>query len=103
MSAGATVTAQQVEDAIASEHYFTAAEGAVAANPGLVPSDSLRVLTFCVLVLDNGYTVHGYSACASPANFDPALGRVLAREKAVVKIWPLLGYALREKIAAEGA
>lgn len=58
-----------------------------------------KLLTFCVLVLKNGYTVTGESACASPENFDAELGRKIARQNAVNKVWPLLGYALKERLA----
>lgn len=57
------------------------------------------VLTICVLRLRNGFLVTGESACASPENFDEALGRRIARENARNKIWPLEGYALRERLA----
>jgi hypothetical protein len=54
--------------------------------------------------MKNGFTVTGESACASPENFDAELGRKIARRNAEAKIWPLLGYALREKLhAAEAA
>ena len=62
---------------------------------------SLKLLTFCVLVLRNGFTVTGESACASPENFDAEIGRKIARENAVQKIWPLMGYELRSKLAAK--
>lgn len=62
---------------------------------------ALGLLTFCVLVLRNGFTVTGESACASPENFDAELGRKIARQNAVQKIWPLMGYALKERLAAE--
>ncbi|MCY1362259.1 hypothetical protein D3C81_1894390 [compost metagenome] len=57
------------------------------------------MLTFCVLVLRNGFTVTGESACASPENFDAEIGRKIARQNAVAKIWPLMGYELRSKLA----
>ena len=60
---------------------------------------ALKLLTFCVLMLRNGFTVTGESACASPENFDTEIGRRLAREKAIDKVWPLMGYELRSKIA----
>lgn len=58
------------------------------------------MLTVCCLTLRNGFTVTGESACASPENFDAELGRKIAREKALEKIWPLLGFRLRDTIAA---
>lgn len=57
-------------------------------------------LTVCALTLRNGYIVTGESAAASPANFDAALGRKIARENARNKIWALEGYLLRERLAA---
>lgn len=92
------VTPPMVEDAISSEHYFTADQ---ALDMGLVAPlnrSPLRTLTFCVLVLDNGYTVTGQSACADPGNFDAEIGRKVARQKAVDQIWPLLGFRLRDKL-----
>ncbi len=59
---------------------------------------SLGLLTFCVLVLRNGFTVTGESACASPENFDAGIGRKVARENAINKIWPLLGYELKSRL-----
>ncbi len=106
------VTPGDVEAAIASEHYFTAEQGVLGAYKangdvyvGTMPNDlnaaALPLLTFCVLVLDNGFTVTGESACASPENFDEAIGRKIAREKAVNKIWPLLGFRLRDALASK--
>ena len=60
-----------------------------------------KLLTFCVLVLRNGFTVTGESACASPENFDAELGRKIARQNAVQKIWPLMGYELRSRISSD--
>ena len=61
---------------------------------------ALSLLTFCVLTLRNGFTVTGESACASPENFNAEIGRRIARENAAAKIWPLMGYELRSKLAA---
>ena len=52
-------------------------------------------VTICLLTLVNGFTVTGESACASPENFDAELGRKIARQNAVSKIWPLMGYKLK--------
>lgn len=55
-------------------------------------------VTVCILHLENGFTVTGESACASPENFDPELGRQIARRNAREKIWALEGYLLRETL-----
>jgi hypothetical protein len=99
------ITPADIEANIDSEHYFTAKEGqqgAARCFDGIVP-DALGLLTFCVLVLRNGFTVTGESACASPENFDAEIGRKIARANAVNKIWPLMGYALRSKLAGSEA
>ena len=57
-------------------------------------------LTICALTLRNGYIVTGESAAASLANFRPELGREIAFGKAREKIWGLLGFRLRDKLAA---
>lgn len=106
------ITPADIEANIASEHYFTAREGRMGAidndtyvgrempmpdNSDLKP---LELLTFCVLVLKNGFTVTGESACASPENFDAEIGRKIARQNAVQKIWPLMGYELKSRLPA---
>ena len=59
----------------------------------------LDLLTFCVLVLKNGFTVTGESACASKENFNEEIGRKIARQNAVAKIWALEGYLLKERLS----
>ena len=119
------VTPADIEANIASEFYFSAEQGFAMAwleNAPRFPEgmndleaenrfsdyiisrpavESLSLLTFCVLVLRNGFTVTGESACASPENFDAELGRKIARQNAVNKIWPLMGYELKERLSRD--
>ena len=110
------VTPADIEANIASEHYFTAGDGycgALTITPEfsqsgedlstllVAPPESLDLLTFCVLILRNGFTVHGASGVASPENFDAEIVRKVARANAVREIWPLMGYALKQKLAGE--
>ena len=55
--------------------------------------------TACLLTLENGFTVLGESACASPENFDAEIGRKIARDNAKNKIWALEGYLLKEQLS----
>ena len=100
----ARVTPADVQANIASAVYFTAFDGFQGSDAtedeSLATCDTLRLLTFCVLVLRNGFTVTGESACASFENFDAEIGRKIARQNAVQKIWPLMGYELRTRLAA---
>lgn len=105
------ITPADIELSIFSEHYFTAydgREGAINAETycgreqastdeaDLLP---LKLLTFCVLVMRNGFTVAGKSACASAENFNAEIGRKVARQDAISQCWPLLGYELRSKLS----
>jgi len=98
------VTLEDIEENITSEYFFTAENGIKGEieHRGGVPysyETPLKLLTFCVLVLRNGYHVTGESACVSPENFDAELGRKIARQNAIDKVWPLMGYELRSKLA----
>lgn len=110
----ARITPAEIEANILSEHFFTAGDGYAGAlsiseefaekqdaERVINPPEQLDLLTFCVLVLKNGFTVTGESACASPENFDAEIGRKVARANAVQKIWPLMGYELRSKLSAQ--
>jgi hypothetical protein len=103
------VTPDDIEANIIAEIYFTADEAfdRSAHDANICPSGAdaftvnrgLQLLTFCVLTLRNGFTVTGESACASPENFDAEIGRKIARQNAVQKVRPLMGYALKEQLA----
>lgn len=108
------VTPGDIEAEISAEFYFTAndAVNSAAKNQGgdfsgplVIRRDDtyaegpLSLLTFCVLLLKNGFTVTGESACASPENFNANIGRSVARENAKEKIWPLLGFRLRDRLS----
>jgi hypothetical protein len=97
------VTPADIEAEIASEWYLTAADGAhvrfIEAKGDSPWGTSLEHLTFCVLILKNGFTVTGESACASPENYNAELDNKIARTKAIDKIWPLLGFRLRDSLS----
>lgn len=81
---GKRVTPVMLEQEIISEAYHV--------FPG-------TTLTICLLTLTNGFSVTGESACAVVENFDVELGQKIARENAKQKLWPLLGFRLRDQIA----
>jgi hypothetical protein len=93
------VSLTDVEANIAHTYYFTAADAVLEdwEDRDKIPP-SLELITFCVLVLKNGFTVTGESACVSPENFDAQIGREIAREKAMDKVWSLMGYALKQDL-----
>ena len=79
------VSLQDLEDNIKAVEYY---------SPKIDP-----LFTMCVIQLKNGFVVTGESAAADPLNFDIEIGHKFAREAAIRKIWPLMGYSLREKLA----
>ena len=102
----ARVTPADIDAEIVSAHYFVAGDAIqmeTAAHEHTAEGWRLGAtqrLTFCVIQLRNGYTVTGESACVSPENFDIDIGRRIARQNAVEKIWPLLGFRLADRRAA---
>ena len=98
------ITPADIESTIASEHYFSAFDAAMSlesvqiSHVDFALKSNLSLLTFCVLVLRNGFTVTGESACASPENFDAEIGRKIARDNAKNKIWLLEGYLLKQRL-----
>ena len=92
------VTPQRINDVISEEYYFSGAVGCGHPYVAIERSSPLHLLTFCVLVLKNGFTVTGESACASQENFDAEIGRKVARDNAISKVWMLEGYLLKQQL-----
>lgn len=101
------VSLADIEMNIAHEFHMTGAQAfEVATYPAEdLPDhlDSLRLLTIHVVVLRNGFTIIGKSAPADAVNFNAELGRKFAREDAIRQIWPLMGYALRQRLHEQNA
>lgn len=101
------VALADIEAAIGHRYDVNAGE-AVGSGPGfkVLPDGSsgmeaLRLLSLCFLVMRNGFTVVGKSAPASPENFNAELGKKFAYEDAVRQLWPLMGFALRDRLAKQ--
>ena len=80
------VSLESIENSIASVEY--------------IRPPAADYMTIAVVIMKNGYVVLGKSAPADPENFNEELGQKFAREDAIRQIWPLMGFALREKLAA---
>lgn len=104
------VSLADIEAAIAARFHLTGNEAAryalawgrstvetIAERPHEL--HQLGVLSICILVMKNGFTVIGKSAPASPENFNADLGMKYAYEDAVRQLWPLMGFALRDRLA----
>lgn len=99
------VTIDDIEAQIAYEYYLRGDQFTL--TPVIGPAwkeisqadiTPLSCLTFYILHLRNGFIVVGTSACVSIENFDEAIERKVARDKAVAQLWPLLGYQLKERL-----
>jgi len=88
------LTPKQIDEQIAAEYVVRASD----AFKDAPVHDALKCLTLCVLVLKNGFTVTGESACASPENYDFDIGHKIARDNARSKIWAFEGYTLRNSL-----
>ena len=77
------VTQQNVMDEVQKSTYTILPDG---------------ITTICQITMKNGYTVIGKSACADPAEFNAAEGEKWAWQDALREVWPLLGYALKERL-----
>lgn len=94
------VKLEDIEAAIDAVAYVSA-DVAVDAQGADMPSHiwaRLEMMTCCFVVMKNGFIVIGKSAPASPENFDREKGKVFAYEDAIRQLWPLMGYALRDKL-----
>lgn len=87
-----TVTREDVERAILSENYIVLPNGRT---------------TVCQLTLidngNSGFTVEGQTASVTQENFNEELGKQYARERALDKVWMLLGYDLARRLERERA
>lgn len=75
--------------------------GEVLEAAGYPAAPELKLMTLCVLVLKNGWVQIGKSAPASAENFDAEKVRIFAYEDAVRAVWPLMGFALRDRLHNE--
>jgi hypothetical protein len=92
------VTQEGIEAKIAAEYLIRLKDVLEAQGAPVAPG--LENHTLCVLVLQNGFVVLGESACAHPLKYNEEVGRANARRNAMLKIWPLEGYLLKEKLSA---
>ena len=78
---GVRVTPQMMERRIKSADYTVL--------PG-------TTTTICNLILDNGFSVRGESACIDPKNFNRDIGRTIAYNNAFNALWPYFGFLIAE-------
>lgn len=98
VSPNTRVKLADIEAAIAAENTFIV--GAAVEALGQPAHESLHLLTVTVITMKNGFTVIGKTAPADPANYNAELGYKFSREDAIRQLWPLMGFSLRDRLAA---
>ena len=93
------VALSDIEAAITARYDLNAYE--IVRHLNCPVRDELKPMSVCILVMKNGFTVIGKSAPASPANFNADLGKKLAYEDCIRQLWPMMAFALRDKLHAE--
>jgi hypothetical protein len=74
------LTAEDIERLIANEQYIQP-EG--------------TTLTICVITTVSGFAFTAESACIDHANFDAQIGKDIARQEAINKLWQFEGYRVK--------
>ena len=87
------VTSSAIEDAIKNVFFINAGDAL-----GHDTDSRLSCYTICIIELKNGTILDGSSAPVSNENFNRGMGEAIALSKAKDKIYPLLGFMLREKL-----
>lgn len=77
------LTPDDIDEVIVSDTYT------------ILPSGKAMI---CELVLQNGFSVRGESACVSRENFNEEIGRKISYENARDKVWQLEGYLLQQRL-----
>lgn len=89
--------------AIDSVHFINAGDAVERTN--VTEEDgapaSLHLMTLCFITMRNGFVVVGKSAPAHPENYDAGKGKQFAKEDAMRRIWPLMGFSLRDRLQLE--
>jgi hypothetical protein len=66
-------------------------------TPEYMKSRIGETVTYCRIVLDNGFSASGESARVNPENYNQQIGEKIAYDNAFRQLWPLFGFLLAEK------
>ncbi len=91
------ITVKDVEDNIQDTVFFSGADGYngqhFRTTIGFPNTPKrLELVTFCVLVLRNGFIITGQSMCANAENYDKAVGEEWACKNAMDKVIEVMTY-----------
>lgn len=98
-----TVSKASIEAKIRGVYFINAGAAIKASGDGYTDHDleELKLVTICIIILENGFKVEGTSACVDPKIYNDAIGRQEAYKNAFEKIWEKEGYLLKQKMFEE--
>lgn len=98
-----TVSKSSIEAKIRGVYFINAGEAIKSSNGGYTDRDleELKLVTICIIILENGFKVEGTSACVDPKIYNEAIGQEEAYKNAFEKIWEKEGYLLKQKLFEE--
>ena len=94
-----TMTQEQLDSAIANRPHEKVTKEGIESRISEVDYMVLpnSTVTVCNIVLENGFSVRGESACVDSRNFNLEIGQNLAYKDAFKKLWGFEGYLLAER------
>lgn len=98
-----TVSKTSIEAKIRGVYFINAGAAVQASDQGYNERDleELKLVTICIIIMENGFKVEGTSACVDPSRYNEAIGRKEAYDNAFEKIWEKEGYLLKQKLFEE--
>lgn len=98
-----TVSKSSIEAKIHGVYFINAGAAVQASDQGYNERDleELKLVTICIIILENGFKVEGTSACVDPSRYNEVIGRKEAYDNAFEKIWEKEGYLLKQKMFEE--
>lgn len=69
-------------------------QGRIYGRPAFIRATD--TLTFCIITLDNGFTVTGEAACVKKENYNQQIGEDISYKNAFQKLWAFFGFLLAE-------
>jgi hypothetical protein len=93
-----SLTLEQAKGVVATKIHPRVTEEAIKDKIRLVEYIARGQLTICIITMENGWLSSGVSAPASPANYDPEVGKRYAFDNAFKPLWQLEGYLLRQRL-----
>lgn len=95
-----TVSKASIEAKIRGVYFINAGE-AIKDKYIQCDFEELKLVTICIIILENGFKVEGTSACVDPKIYNEVIGQEEAYKNAFEKIWEKEGYLLKQKLFEE--